>query len=302
MNLQDLVTKTIQKTLSKLRVAMPATVQKVDLRKSLVEVQIVQPEMINGEEVRQPIISDVPILFLQAGGAKITFPIERGDQGLLIFCDRDISAWIDNGSPRVESNRTHAMTDAIFIPGLKGGGYETARNEAKISYRNTDITIKRNGDVDVKSPNVTMTGNLTVEGNLEVSKNVDVIGNIDAEGNIDSGSSISAATEVSAGMGPLAITLTGHWHPTAIGPTSPPQPGLPPPPDLGISVSSEGMVVEGDLELDGDISCEDIDCDSLSASGSVSGLGVTDTTTNNTLSTHIHATGAGPSSPPTPGT
>lgn len=67
-----------------------------------------------------PLLVNVPVLFLFGGSGSLTFPLTAGDDGLLLFCDREIDTWMTSGqalAPQVD--RMHDLNDAIFIAGIK---------------------------------------------------------------------------------------------------------------------------------------------------------------------------------------
>jgi hypothetical protein len=67
-----------------------------------------------------PPLVDVPVIILSGGGSCITFPINTGDECLLLFNDRDIDNWFKNsGINTYNTYRTHDLSDAIAIVGLK---------------------------------------------------------------------------------------------------------------------------------------------------------------------------------------
>lgn len=110
---------------------------------------LTQPD---GTEVttKMPVIPDVPICFPGGGGFTMTFPVQAGDEGLIIFADRCIDAWWQSGNPgnppqpqpQVE-RRMHDLSDAFFIPGVRSqvrlpsGGY----NATKAQLRSDDGTV-----------------------------------------------------------------------------------------------------------------------------------------------------------------
>lgn len=69
--------------------------------------------------VDYPILTDIPVLVLGGGQASIEFPIQKGDECLLLFNDRDIDNWFASGQVGpVNSLRLHSMSDAIALVGL----------------------------------------------------------------------------------------------------------------------------------------------------------------------------------------
>ena len=53
----------------------------------------------------------------RAGGFIVTFPIKPGDEGTVVFCDKNID-FLKNASFVNERYHYHELTDAIFFPGL----------------------------------------------------------------------------------------------------------------------------------------------------------------------------------------
>lgn len=99
--------------------ALPGVVASYSKDSQRVQVQPV-PADVDGE---LPLLAGVPVIFPGGGGAGITWPIAKGDTGLLVFCSRSIERWLaagDTGDP--QSERHHHVGDAVFIPGLRSSG------------------------------------------------------------------------------------------------------------------------------------------------------------------------------------
>lgn len=161
-NNADLIKRTIRKVYETMRVAMPAIIESYDPLTSLATVKISIPHIRdNEEELDVPIISAVPVLWQRAGGASITFPLQRGDWGLVIHCDGDIGKWateLDAGKP--QSKRRHAWTDAVFLPQTHG---LQASNPIglELKYGSNTVTLTEAG--------INIVGNTTITGNLAVT-------------------------------------------------------------------------------------------------------------------------------------
>lgn len=236
MTLQELIKKTILQTLKQLRVSMPVKVEKYNATKALVDVSIIQKDFLDGIEIDQPIITEIPVSFLQAGGALITIPIKKGDTGLVIFTDRDISEWVETGNTIApQSERLHALSDAIFIPGIQGGGFKANDQDVLISYKNSEILLKKNGNIELTagSGSVKISGDVSITGALETTGNIDTLGNLNATGSLSAlsasitaavnAASILATADVRGGGG--AVGLLTHTH-ISNGPGVPTAPGL----------------------------------------------------------------------------
>lgn len=112
----------------RLRVHLPGSVEAVNVDAEGnavsvdVRVDVGEYRLEAGVEVPSvdPVLPSVPIQWDGAGGARATFPLQRGDQGLLLFCDRPLDEWKSNASGRVVARvkRWHDLADAVFAPGL----------------------------------------------------------------------------------------------------------------------------------------------------------------------------------------
>lgn len=107
-----------------LRVAMPARVESYDADRQCVDVQPAISDLYerDGERVaeRLPVITDVPVHFPGSGGYRVTWPIARGSEVLLVFCSSSLDEWKARGGGEVapSDDRRHHLNDAIAIPGV----------------------------------------------------------------------------------------------------------------------------------------------------------------------------------------
>lgn len=110
--------------MAELRVSCPAKVVSWDASKQLADVKPLIKDIFEGEdgEVQHlsiPVITNVPVVFPGAGGMRITFPVAIGDTVHLVFCDRSIDAWLDQGGETAPvDQRRHHIADAVAYPGL----------------------------------------------------------------------------------------------------------------------------------------------------------------------------------------
>lgn len=149
-----------------LRVAAPAVVTAFDPETVTVSVVIAitervltskDPRFLNPttEAVKLPLLEDVPIVVMGAGGWSMTFPIKPGDECLLVFMDTALDSWFQLGAELDEtggvkaqnqiSQRRHSLSDAIAIFGLRSTpralpDYST---EA-VQFRNDDGSVRVN--------------------------------------------------------------------------------------------------------------------------------------------------------------
>ena len=78
----------------------------------------------------------------------ITFPINVGDDCLILFSDREIESWFINGDAQpVNYTRMHDLTDAFAIFGIRSipKMIEIATDCLNLMYKGNSIQIKENG-------------------------------------------------------------------------------------------------------------------------------------------------------------
>ncbi|PQK95858.1 Gp138 family membrane-puncturing spike protein [Pantoea ananatis] len=108
---------------SVLRVSMPGIIESFD---PIACTCSVQPAL-KGQEADAlgnfksallPVLVDVPVIFPRGGGCTITFPVKAGDECLVIFSDRCIDFWWQNGGVQEPVDpRQHDLSDAFAIVG-----------------------------------------------------------------------------------------------------------------------------------------------------------------------------------------
>lgn len=122
ITLKDLILKSIEDFFrDNLYTALPAEVREI---KNLESEQTVDVKPLirklyrDGFTLETPIILDVPVVFPSGGGGMLSFPIQKGDQVLLIFSMRSIDEWLNGSGDEVTPNtmRQFNISDAIAIP------------------------------------------------------------------------------------------------------------------------------------------------------------------------------------------
>ncbi len=196
--LDGLMTLFKRSLLMSLRVALPAVVKSFDAAANRVDLTpAITSASNNGETVTLPELSAVPVCTAGGGGFGASFPLQAGDTGWVIFCDRDISLFKDSGviSP-ANTNRLHNLADAVFYPDVMG--------KIKVADAGCAVWQKLDGSVKVvlSDSSVSITGNTNIKGDLSATGNVSVSGNVSATGTITSG------VDVIAG----GISLKAHVH------------------------------------------------------------------------------------------
>lgn len=110
---------------SELHTAIPGRVESYDATLQRASIQPVIKEAFEdetGERVvaRLPVIPGVPVQWPSGGGYFISFPLQPGDTGLLLFSQASLDVWLSEGGEvdPLDDRRFH-LSDGIFIPGVR---------------------------------------------------------------------------------------------------------------------------------------------------------------------------------------
>lgn len=92
-----------------------------------------------------PLLLSCPVICLGGGVSNLTFPIQKGDDCILLFNDRDFDNWFNGSSiSPPATGRLHAFADAIALVGLRSRSdliedYDTER--ASLNYGTTKVRV-----------------------------------------------------------------------------------------------------------------------------------------------------------------
>lgn len=169
---------------AQLRVAIPGIVESFDAEKQTVSVQPAITENIQTGEAavkatQLPILTDIPICFLRAGGYCITLPVKKGDECLLVFADMCIDGWWQSGGVQDQmETRRHDLSDAFAIIGTtsqprKVTGYSSEKMQIRAENGNVVFELdKEKGSVSVQCGgdfNVKASGDVKIQGSNGVN-------------------------------------------------------------------------------------------------------------------------------------
>jgi len=166
-----------------------------------------------------PILINVPVQFPRGGGFSLTFPVKKGDECLLVFCERSIDNWHKFGGVKTPgARRFHDLSDATAFVGIssmvnKIPNYDTTNVQLKKDDGSVKFTLLASGsaalDADVNvaitAPTITLNGNVTVNGTLDVTGVVTA-----PTGNITAVNSTSVTASSSLAVG--GKEMGGHTH------------------------------------------------------------------------------------------
>ena len=154
--------------MNNLRVASPGIVQSFNAKEQTVTVKIsirekrVKPD---GTEVWEdiPPLVDVPVVFPRGGGYVLTFPVQPGDECLVVFGDSCMDAWWQSGGIQNQIDcRRHDLSDGYAILGPWSqprtiSGYSTSSVQLRTESGGACIEIS--GDtINIKAGTINIKG------------------------------------------------------------------------------------------------------------------------------------------------
>ena len=148
---------------------------------------------------------------------QITYPIEKGSEGIVLFNDREIESWYVNGDVNtLKYNRMHEMTDAIFLAGLHSAPniLEFMANMLYLAYKTSNIQISDkiitiNGDGDIilnGNKNIVFNGDETITANVSKS----ITNNSDETFTINCKKDTTINSDETFALKSPTITITGN--------------------------------------------------------------------------------------------
>ncbi len=137
------------------------SIQRFDGTTKTAQIQILFKRVLNdGSIADYPVLVDCPVFTLQGGGGAIQFPIAPGDNCILLFSDRNIDAWFQNGSAAAPFDaRCHDLSDGIALVGINSidsslDGYQA--NIARIFYDGAQVAVTAGGLVKISNQLTTL--------------------------------------------------------------------------------------------------------------------------------------------------
>lgn len=183
--LPDLLRQAVQAGVAGIHTALPGRVESYDYEQQRASVKpLINRPLADGRVQEMPVISNVRVMWLESGGASLTFPVQRGDGCLLVFSESSLDRWLDEGGVVLADDvRRHSLQDAVAIMGLEpfSEGTQAENNEdVLLTFGDSRFRIRGNGDIEMETGGGVF--RLTAAGDavLEVDGNV----TIEAAGNV----------------------------------------------------------------------------------------------------------------------
>lgn len=175
LSLADVITRSIQHHLDDVHTCLPAQIVSYNYKNQSAQVKpLIKKTYYNGQTISLPVIVNVPVSMPSGGGASINLPVKSGDKVLLVFSERSIERWLANGEDSEQGvARRFDLTDAFAITGINALNFSSKGNgdDFIIDYKDSIITIKENGKIELKTTNGVMS--VTSDGKIDISNNSD---------------------------------------------------------------------------------------------------------------------------------
>lgn len=147
---------------------VPGRIQSFDGSDKTAAIQILfATQLPDGTTVNYPVLVDCPVYTPQGGGGAFQAPITAGDPCLVVFADRNIDAWFQNGAAAVpfdqvggKPGRMHDLSDGMAFVGFNSladalPAYST--DELRMIMGTSKVGInKETGLVTIKSETTTL--------------------------------------------------------------------------------------------------------------------------------------------------
>lgn len=111
------------------------SIQAFDSEKQTAQVAILFKRVLaDGTLANYPALLDCPVFTLQGGGGSFAFPVNIGDECIVLFSDRNLDNWFQNGTAAAPASaRCHDLSDGIAVVGLNSLARSISAYEAGVS-------------------------------------------------------------------------------------------------------------------------------------------------------------------------
>ena len=180
----ELVAALMQQRMVRVSTSIPGYVSAFDPATQLAQLQV---GIRASDGNKLPVIIECPVQFAGGGGFAVEHQVDPGDEGIIIFSQRCIDAWLETGGDAEQPiHRLHDFSDAYFVPGIRSKpnvitGHANdgirLRNEAGDKY----LWLKGSGDIEISAGAVSITGDLSATGTIE-APTIDATASLKAAG------------------------------------------------------------------------------------------------------------------------
>ena len=178
----------------------------------------------NSNATEHKVVNGIPVVRLAAGSNAFVIDPVVGDIGLLLVCDRDISAVKENKDlSNPSSFRKFNMADGIYLGGILGdapGRYFQFKSDGNFKLADAAGNVLETGPTGF-----VLTGNVLINGQLAFGGGIGTIAGIVNMTTVNVSGQVTAnIVQAPLVTTPGGITLNGHHHggvTTGVGNTGP---------------------------------------------------------------------------------
>lgn len=167
-----------------------------------------------------PLLLDVPVIFPRGGGVTLTFPVEAGDECLVVFADRCIDFWHQSGGVQEAANgRMHHLADATAQVGLQSQAQKISGISTTTAQLRTDdgaafieldpgshaVNVVTSGKLTATAEETTVNGPVIFNGPVTFNSSVT---QSEDKGDASFGGNVTAKGDITAGN----ISVKNHKH------------------------------------------------------------------------------------------
>lgn len=180
--LSDILRLAVGQRLRDLHVSMPGRVERYDASKQEASVQpLLQVALADGGSATLPLINHVPVVWPRGGGAILSFPLQQGDTVLLVFSERSLDEWLQQGGDVAPADpRSHDLSDAVAIPGLYPFSEPGEADPRDVLLRFQGSELRLGSDGKINLDNGTSYLRLNRDGTVGLGGADDLVGIVDA--------------------------------------------------------------------------------------------------------------------------
>ena len=218
----------VTQTLKMVNTAIPGYFLNFDPSTQLADIQVsIERVDVNGISQKWSPIISCPVHFPGCDFV-LEYQIDTGAEGLVIFSQRCIDAWVDQGGVSPQSRiQFHDANDAIFIPGVRSQPNKItgfSNNGIKLRNKAGDkfVWLKNDGTAAITVDTLNIDGDIIHNGNTTQTGDISQTGNNDVTGTISASISVNSPSfgAISGGQSNAVldeatingITFTAHTH------------------------------------------------------------------------------------------
>lgn len=168
ITLPDAVQLAFLYNISNIHTALPGAIIDYDFTTQKANIQpLLNKKWADGTETPLPVLSNIPVIFPRAGGASLTFPVNKGDYCLVLFIERSTDLWKSQGGlVTPNDSRKFDLSDGVAIMGLypfNEISQAIDNTSVYLTFKDSYIQIKSSGDIVINTNNKVAMGNSTTE-------------------------------------------------------------------------------------------------------------------------------------------